>query len=52
MVKSSDYKSHSSLDEFYNRYHQYIDKRIIVYSKNYKEEDDIIYLPIYMVMCL
>lgn len=51
-VKSSDYKNHSSLDEFYNRYHQYIDKRIIIYSKNYKEEDDIIYLPVYMTMCL
>ncbi len=51
-VKSSDYKSHSSLDEFYNKYHQYIDKRIIVYSKNYKEEDGIVYLPIYMVMCI
>ena len=51
-VKSSDYKSHSSLDEFYNKYHQYIDKRIIVYSKNYREENGILYLPIYMVMCL
>ena len=51
-VKSSDYKSHTSLDEFCNRYHQYIDKKIIVYSKNYKEENNIIYLPIYMVMCL
>jgi len=41
-----------SLDEFCIKYHQYIGEKIIVYSKNYKEENGIIYLPIYMVMCL
>lgn len=51
-VKSSDYKSHSSIDEFVKKYHQYVGKKIIVYSKNYKLEDGIIYLPIYMIMCL
>ena len=51
-VKSSDYKTHSSLDEFYRKYHQYINRRIIVYSKKYREEDGIVYLPLYMVMCL
>ena len=51
-VKSSDYKSHSSIDEFAIKYHQYVSKKIIVYSKNYKVEDGIIYLPIYMLMCL
>ena len=51
-VKSSDYKSHSSIDEFSNKYHQYISKKIIIYSKNFKIEDNIIYLPIYMTMCL
>ena len=51
-VKSSNYASHSSLDEFCIKYHQYIGDKIIVYSKNYKEENGIIYLPIYMVMCL
>ena len=51
-VKSSNYNSHASLDEFYNRYHQYIDKKIIIYSKGYKEENNIIYLPVYMTMCI
>ena len=51
-VKSSDYKSHSSIDEFSKKYHQYISKKIIIYSKNFKIEDNIIYLPIYMTMCL
>ena len=51
-VKSSDYKSHSSIDLFTSKYHQYISKKIIIYSKNYKIEDGIIYLPVYMTMCL
>ena len=51
-VKSSDYKTHSSIDEFSKKYHQYISKKIIIYSKNFKIEDGIIYLPIYMTMCL
>ncbi len=51
-VKSSDYKSHSSIDEFARKHHQYIGKKIIIYSKNFKIEDGITYLPIYMTMCL
>ncbi len=51
-VKSSNYQSHSSIDEFSKKYHQYISKKIIIYSKNFKIEDDIMYLPIYMTMCL
>ncbi len=51
-VKSSNYKSHSSIDEFARKYHQYIQKKIIIYTKNYRDEDGILYLPIYMTMCL
>ncbi len=51
-VKSSNYTSHSSIDAFANKYHQYISKKIIIYSKNYKIVDNIIYLPVYMTMCL
>ena len=51
-VKSSNYNSHASLDEFYSKYHQYVNEKIIVYSKNFKIENGIKYLPIYMVMCL
>ncbi len=51
-VKSSDYKSHSSIDEFARKYHLYIQNKIIIYTKNYKEEEGILYLPIYMTMCL
>ena len=51
-VKSSNYNSHASIDEFVNKYHQYVSKKIIIYTKNFKIEDGITYLPIYMVMCL
>lgn len=51
-VKSSNYKTHSSIDEFSKKYHQYVEKKVIIYQKNYKEEGDYIYLPIYMTMLL
>ena len=51
-VKSSNYNTHTSLDEFAIKYHQYIGKKMIIYSKNFKEQDGIIYLPIYMLMCI
>lgn len=51
-VKSSNYNSHTSLDEFCRKYHQYIDEKIIVYSKNFKIENNIKYIPLYMLMCI
>lgn len=51
-VKSSNYKSHASVDAFARKYHQYVSKKIIIYSKNYWEEDDCVFLPVYMTMCL
>lgn len=51
-VKSAGYTSHSSLNKFIKKYHQYISKKILIYSKNYMEKDEIIFLPVYMTMCL
>ncbi len=51
-VKSSNYKTHTSIDEFSKKYHQYIDKKYIIYSKNYLKDDNYIYLPIYMTYLL
>lgn len=51
-VKSSNYKTHASIDEFSKKYPQYISKKIIIYQKNYREDDGYIYLPVYMTMCL
>ena len=49
-VKSSAYKNHKSLDNFYKKFNIKRDKSYIIYTNNYKEEDNIIYLPVYMVL--
>ena len=51
-VKSSNYKSHTSIDEFSKKFHQYIDKKYIIYSKNYLKDNNYIYLPVYMTFLL
>lgn len=51
-VKSSNYKSHASLDAFTNKYHQYIGKKYAIYSKNYTKDNNYIYLPVYMTFLL
>ena len=48
-VKSSAFRNHKSLDNFYKKFNLKKDKRFVVYTKNYKIEDDIIYLPVYML---
>lgn len=47
-VKSSGYSTHASLDEFYRIFHERIDKRFLIYTKDLKIEDKMIYLPMYM----
>lgn len=47
-VKSSGHKSHKSIDEFVKRYSSRIGKRYIIYTKDYKQEENYIYLPVYM----
>lgn len=51
-VKSSRYNSHSSLDKFREKFHGKIGQSYILYTKDLKQEDDILYLPIYMAMFL
>ncbi len=51
-VKPSNYRAHASIDAFARKYHQYVSRKIVIYSKNYKEEDGCIFLPVYMTMCL
>ena len=48
-VKSSGYKSHKSFDYFIDKYRLKTSERYIIYTKDFKEEDDITYIPIYMV---
>lgn len=49
-VKSSGYKSHKSLDEFSAKYSERIMNRYVIYTKDYKRENGVEYLPVYMAM--
>ncbi|MDR1018193.1 MAG: ATP-binding protein [Lachnospiraceae bacterium] len=51
-VKSASYKKHASLDKFINKFGRRLGKKYIIYTKDLKVEDDIIYLPVYMTMFL
>lgn len=47
-VKSSGYKSHKSIDEFGLKYSSRVQQKYILYTKDLRKEQDIIYLPVYM----
>lgn len=51
-VKSSGYKAHTSLDVFRQKYSDRILQRYLIYTKDYRKEEDIICLPVFMVMFL
>lgn len=51
-VKSSGYKSHRSLDEFCLKYSDRIQNKYIIYTKDFKRENGVDYLPVYMTMFL
>ncbi len=46
-VKSSGYKTHKSLDEFCKKFSSRIGNRILLYSKDYLQDEQITCLPIY-----
>lgn len=51
-VKSSGYKSHKSLDEFCGKYSDRIMNKYVIYTKDYKRENGVDYIPVYMTMFL
>lgn len=51
-VKSSGYKTHKSLDQFCAKYSDRIMNRYLIYTKDYKRENGVEYIPIYMAMFL
>ena len=51
-VKSSGYKTHTSLDEFCRKYSDRIQNKYLIYTKDYRREKDVDYIPIYMTMFL
>lgn len=51
-VKSSDYKTHRSIDKFKAKFKKKIGQAYVIYTKDLKIEDDIVFLPVYMTMFL
>ena len=51
-VKSGDRYTFTSLKKLKNKYSDYLDKSIIIHTKDLKENDDIVYIPIYMTSLL
>ena len=49
-VKSSGYKTHTSLDAFCTKYSHIIDKRYLIYTKDLQKDKETILLPVYMSM--
>ena len=48
-VKSGSYKNHKSLDVFSEKFSSRIKDRYVVYTKDYRRENGIEYIPVYMV---
>jgi hypothetical protein len=51
-VKSSGYRSHRSLDSLIKKYPVRMQDKYIIYTKDFRYEDGICYLPVYMTPCL
>lgn len=51
-VKSSGYKSHTSLDVFCGKFSDRVQNKYIIYTKDLKREQGIDYIPVYMTMFL
>ena len=51
-VKSSGYKTHKSLDLFCDKFSSRVNKRYLIYTKDLRKEENIIYLPAYMTLFL
>ncbi|MCR5423726.1 MAG: AAA family ATPase [Bacteroidales bacterium] len=51
-VKSSGYKTHASLDAFQKKFSKRIGNRYLVYPKDLRREQDLLYVPVFMTMLL
>ena len=51
-VKSSGYKAHASLDAFCRKFSAQIKNKYLIYTKDMRKEEDLLYLPAYMTMFL
>lgn len=51
-VKSSGYKTHKSLDVFCSKFSDRIMHKYLIYTKDYKKENGVEYIPVYMTIFL
>ena len=51
-VKSSGYKTHKSLDVFCEKFSDRIQNKYLIYTKDYRWENGVNYIPVYMTMFL
>ena len=51
-VKSSSYRTHKSLDMFFQKYDVKANERYVLYGKDLQRDGEVVYLPFYMAMCL
>ena len=51
-VKSSGYTAHASLDKFIKKYSSRLGRKFVIYGKDYRREDNVVYLPVYMTAFL
>ena len=48
-VKSGNYRGHKSLDVFWDKFSSRISEKYVVHTKDYKWENGINYVPVYMI---
>lgn len=48
-IKSGDYRAHKSLDVFCNKFSSRVREKYVVHTKDYKWENGIDYIPVYMI---
>lgn len=51
-VKSSGYKAHVSMDEFCMKFSSRVLKRYLIYTKDLRQEEQLVYLPIFLTIFL
>lgn len=51
-VKSSGYRNHASMDAFAARFSSRIGRKVLIYTKDYAKDRDLICLPVYMAQFL
>ena len=51
-VKSSGYKTHASIDAFFNKFSSKIGQKYLIYTKDLRKDGDLLCVPLYMTMFL